>query len=154
VEHLHNNGKSRPKTLFATHYHELNELANDLPRVKNYNVSVKELENKVVFVRKLVAGGTEHSFGIHVAQMAGMPNEIVLRANTILKHLEKEKVKKGDKHKLKELPEREFQLNLFQNDPRFDRMLELLNKTDINATSPVEALLKLNEMKEILKSKV
>jgi len=154
VEHLHNNGKSRPKTLFATHYHELNELASDLHRVKNYNVSVKELENKVLFVRKLVAGGTEHSFGIHVAQMAGMPNEIVLRANTILKHLEKEKVKEGDKHKLKELPEREFQLNLFQNDPRFDRMLELLNKTDINATSPVEALLKLNEMKEILKSKV
>lgn len=154
VEHLHNNGKSRPKTLFATHYHELNELANDLPRVKNYNVSVKELENKVVFVRKLVEGGTEHSFGIHVAQMAGMPNEIVLRANTILKHLEKEKVKEGDKHKLKELPEREYQLNLFQNDPRFDRMLELLNRTDINTTSPVEALLRLNELKEMLKSKI
>jgi DNA mismatch repair protein MutS len=150
VEHLHNNGKSRPKTLFATHYHELNELANDLPRVRNFNVSVKELENKVVFLRKLVAGGTEHSFGIHVAQMAGMPNEIVLRANTILKHLEKEKLNKGESATL-DIPEKEFQLNLFQSDPRFDRVLEILNKTDINATSPVEALLKLNEIKDVLK---
>jgi DNA mismatch repair protein MutS len=150
VEHLHSNNKTRPKTLFATHYHELNELANDLPRVRNFNVSVKELENKVVFLRKLVAGGTEHSFGIHVAQMAGMPNEIVLRANTILKHLEKEKLNKGESATL-DIPEKEFQLNLFQSDPRFDRVLDILNKTDINATSPVEALLKLNEIKDVLK---
>ena len=150
VEHLHNNGKSRPKTLFATHYHELNELANDLPRVRNFNVSVKELDNKVIFLRKLVAGGTEHSFGIHVAQMAGMPNEIVLRANTILKHLEKDKLNKGESAAL-DIPEKEYQLNLFQSDPRFDRVLDILNKTDINATSPVEALLKLNEIKEVLK---
>lgn len=153
VEFLHNNGKHKAKTLFATHYHELNELANDLPRVKNFNVSVKELENKVVFLRKLAVGGTEHSFGIHVAKMAGMPNEIVLRANEILKHLEKEKLSESDREKLSEMPTKEFQLNLFESDPRMERVLELLNKTDINATSPVEALLKLNELKDILKSK-
>lgn len=152
VEFLHNNGKHRAKTLFATHYHELNELASDLNRVKNFNVSVKELDNKVVFLRKLVEGGTEHSFGIHVAKMAGMPNEIVLRANDVLKHLEKEKGSATDTDKLAELPSNEFQLNLFESDPRFDRVLDLLNKVDINATSPVEALLKLNELKDILKS--
>ncbi|MCP4456929.1 MAG: DNA mismatch repair protein MutS [Cytophagales bacterium] len=153
VEHLHNNGQHRAKTLFATHYHELNELADDLNRVKNFNVSIKELENKVVFLRKLVEGGSEHSFGIHVAQMAGMPNEIVLRANAILKHLEKEKVKESDKERLAQLPEQEYQMNLFQSDPRFERVIEVINKTDINATSPVEALLKLNEIREIMKAK-
>ncbi len=153
VEHLHNNGVHRAKTLFATHYHELNELANDLARVKNFNVSIKELNNKVVFLRKLTEGGSEHSFGIHVAQMAGMPNAIVLRANTILKQLEKEKIKDHDKEKLANLPEQEYQMNLFQSNPRFDRALELLNQTDINSTSPVEALLKLNELKTILKGK-
>ena len=153
VEHLHNNGNHRAKTLFATHYHELNELGENLARVKNFNVSIKELENKVVFLRKLVEGGSEHSFGIHVAQMAGMPNEIVLRANTILKQLEKEKLKEGDKEKLSNLPEREYQMNLFQSDPRFERVLELLNQTDINSTSPVEALLKLNEIKDVVKAK-
>ena len=152
VEFLHNNGIHRAKTLFATHYHELNELASDLPRVMNFNVSVKELEDKVVFLRKLEKGGTEHSFGIHVAKMAGMPNEIVLRANEILKHLEKEKVSDSDKEKLADLPSNDFQLNLFESDPRFERVLGLLNQTDINATSPVEALLKLNELKEILKN--
>ena len=151
VEHLHNHPKSKAKTLFATHYHELNELANDLPRVKNFNVSVKELENKVIFMRKLVAGGSEHSFGIHVAQMAGMPTEIVIRANEILKHLEKDKLSEKEKEKLAELPTQQFQMNLFEADPRMERMLDILRKTDVNATSPVEALLKLNELKEILK---
>ncbi len=153
VEHLHNNGKHRPKTLFATHYHELNELASDLSRVRNFNISVKELDNKVVFLRKLVEGGSEHSFGIHVAQMAGMPNEIVLRANAILKHLEKEKLQDDKKEKLDDMPSSEQQLNLFEMDPRFERILEVLSSTDINATSPVEALLKLNELKETLKTK-
>lgn len=152
VEHLHNHPKSRAKTLFATHYHELNELANDLPRVKNFNVSVKELENKVIFMRKLVEGGSEHSFGIHVAQMAGMPNQIVIRANEILKHLEKEKLADSDREKLADMPTQEFQMNLFEADPRVERMLEILRAVDINATSPVEALLKLNELKEVLKS--
>ena len=153
VEHLHNHPKFRAKTLFATHYHELNELAKELPRVKNFNVSVKELENKVIFMRKLVEGGSEHSFGIHVAQMAGMPNEIVIRANDILKHLEKEKLSDSDKKKLEDLPVQQFQMNLFEADPRFEKVLEIIRNVDINATSPVEALLRLNEMKEVLKNK-
>lgn len=151
VEHLHNHPKAKAKTLFATHYHELNELAKDLVRVKNFNVSVKELDNKVIFMRKLVEGGTEHSFGIHVAQMAGMPNEVVIRANEILKHLEKEKLTDADRQKLEELPTQQFQMNLFEADPRMDRMLDILRNIDVNTTSPVEALLKLNELKEVLK---
>lgn len=151
VEHLHNHPKSKAKTLFATHYHELNALANDLPRVKNFNVSVKELENKVIFMRKLLEGGSEHSFGIHVAQMAGMPNQIVIRANEILKHLEKEKLSDSEKEKLTDMPTQQFQMNLFEADPRMERVLDILRNVDINATSPVEALLKLNELKEVLK---
>lgn len=151
VEHLHNHTKAKAKTLFATHYHELNELAKDLPRVKNFNVSVKELDNKVIFMRKLVEGGSEHSFGIHVAQMAGMPNEIVIRANEILKHLEKEKLTDSDRQRLEELPTQQFQMNLFEADPRMERMLDILRNIDVNTTSPVEALLKLNELKDVLK---
>ncbi len=153
VEHLHNHPKFKAKTLFATHYHELNELAKDLPRVKNFNVSVREVDNKVIFLRTLEEGGSEHSFGIHVAQMAGMPNEIVIRANEIMKYLEKEKLTDADKKKLEELPTQQFQMNLFESDPRFEKILEILRNIDINATSPVEALLKLNEMKEVMKSK-
>jgi DNA mismatch repair protein MutS len=153
VEHLHNHPKFKAKTLFATHYHELNELAKDLPRVKNFNVSVKELDNKVIFMRKLVEGGSEHSFGIHVAQMAGMPNEIVIRANAILKHLEKEKLAETDKKKIEEMPVEQFQMNLFEADPRFEKVMDIIRKVDINTISPVEALLKLNEMQEVLKRK-
>jgi len=152
VEFLHNAGKGA-KTLFATHYHELNELTKDLPRVKNFNVSVKELNNKVVFLRKLQPGGSEHSFGIHVAQMAGMPNNIVIRANEILKHLEKDKLSEKEKEKLSELPSSQFQLNLFESDPRFEEVLKILRESDINTISPVEALLKLNEMQSLLKGK-
>ncbi|MFY0599848.1 MAG: DNA mismatch repair protein MutS [Cyclobacteriaceae bacterium] len=151
VEFLHNHPEFKAKTLFATHYHELNELTNDLPRVKNFNVSVKELENKVIFLRKLQPGGSEHSFGIHVAQMAGMPNQVVIRANTILKQLESDKLSERDKEKLAELPSSQFQLNLFESDPRFEEVLKLLRDIDVNTISPVEALLKLNEMKETLK---
>ncbi len=152
VEYLHNHPKVKAKTLFATHYHELNELAKDLPRVKNFNVSVKELSNKVIFMRKLVAGGSEHSFGIHVAQMAGIPNEIIIRSNQILKHLEKEKLAESAKEKLADIPTQEFQMNLFEADPRMERMLEIIRNIDINTSSPVEALLKLNELKDILKN--
>lgn len=152
VEYLHTNGKHRAKTLFATHYHELNELASKLPRVKNYHVAVKELEGKIVFLRKLLEGGTEHSFGIHVANMAGMPNEIVIRANEVLKQLEKEKVDGDEREVLSSLPQLDYQMNLFGTDPKIERILQLLNQTDINSVSPVEALLKLNEIKEILKS--
>ena len=151
VEHLHNHPKHKAKTLFATHYHELNDLAREMPRVKNFNVSVKELENKVVFLRKLVEGGSEHSFGIHVAQLAGMPNEVVIRANEILHFLEKEKLPKGEQKKIEDMPGSQFQLNLFEADPKFEELVKTLGEIDINTISPVEALLKLNKLKDILK---
>ena len=102
AEYLHNKTDCRPKTLFATHYHELNDLATDNPRIKNYNVAVKEMGNKVIFLRKLKEGGSEHSFGIHVAQMAGMPAQIVNRANEILKQLESSHVRENNKEKIRE----------------------------------------------------
>ncbi len=150
VEYLHNHPKHRAKTLFATHYHELNELAKQLERVKNYNVAVKELDNKIIFLRKLVAGSSEHSFGIHVAQLAGMPNEVVLRAHAILKQLEKDKVTAPHNNSLSQLPPPE-QMTLFKSDPRTERIMDILRKTDIHSTSPIEALLKLNEILNVLK---
>jgi DNA mismatch repair protein MutS len=151
VEYLHNHPKYRVKTLFATHYHELNELANDLPRVKNFNVAVKEVGNKVIFLRKLKEGGSEHSFGIHVAQMAGMPNQVVIRASEVLEGLEEEKMKDKNKLKIKELPKNTFQFNLFEaKDPNYNVVKEMLKKLDINTISPVEALLKLNEIKGLM----
>jgi len=149
VEYLHKSN-ARPKTLFATHYHELNQLTEDFPRIKNFNVSVKEVGNKIIFMRKLKEGGSEHSFGIHVAQMAGMPNPIVLRANEILHFLEKNKRKNQEK-KMKDIPKDDFQLTLFETDPRFKQVKELLEALDINTISPVEALLKLNEVKALMK---
>ncbi len=151
VEYLHQHKDFRPKTLFATHYHELNQLAEDFVRVKNFNVSVKEIGDKIIFMRKLKEGGSEHSFGIHVAQMAGMPNKIVLRANEILHFLEKDKSKKDQGKNLAELPKENFQMSLFEADPRMKEVQALLNKIDINAISPVEALLKLNEVLLALK---
>jgi DNA mismatch repair protein MutS len=153
VEHLHNQTKHKAKTMFATHYHELNQIAEDFPRVKNFNVSVKELDNRVIFMRKLKEGGSEHSFGIHVAQMAGMPNEVVIRANEILHHLEKDKIKEQHDQKIETLPKNNFQLSMFESDPHYEEVLNLLNKLDINTISPVEALLKLNEIKGILKGR-
>ncbi|MEM7163522.1 MAG: DNA mismatch repair protein MutS [Bacteroidota bacterium] len=153
VEHLHNHHKYKAKTMFATHYHELNQITEDFPRVKNFNVSVKELDNRVIFMRKLKEGGSEHSFGIHVAQMAGMPNEVVLRANEILKHLEKDRIKEQHDQKIESLPKANFQLSMFESDPKFEEVINLLNKLDVNTISPVEALLKLNEIKGILKGR-
>ncbi|MEM9895355.1 MAG: DNA mismatch repair protein MutS [Bacteroidota bacterium] len=150
VEHLHQH-KNRAKTLFATHYHELNQLADKHPRVKNFNVSVKELENKVIFLRKLVEGGSAHSFGIHVAQMAGMPLEIVIKAEEVLKELESSKTREETKTSLSQMKVQSHQMNLFEIDPKLEKVLTLLNKTDINATSPVEALLRLNEIKDLLR---
>ncbi|MHA7099581.1 DNA mismatch repair protein MutS [Roseivirga pacifica] len=151
VEYLQNHDKFRPKTLFATHYHELNQLEEDFPGIKNFNVSVKEVGNKVIFMRKLMKGGSEHSFGIHVAQMAGMPNPVVIRAAEIMHHLEKDKIRNQTEDKLKEVPKNNFQLNLFEADPTFNEIKELLEGLDINTISPVEALLKLNELKGKLK---
>jgi DNA mismatch repair protein MutS len=152
VEYLHNHPKSRAKTLFATHYHELNQLAEDFPKIKNYNVSVKEVGNKVIFLRKLKEGGSEHSFGIHVAQMAGMPNPIVLRASEIMKHLEKDKEMTAPKENLKEMPKNNFQLSLFDMDPKLKAVREEIEKIDINTISPIEALIKLNEIKKKLEN--
>jgi DNA mismatch repair protein MutS len=150
VEFLHNHPKSRAKTLFATHYHELNQLTEDFPRIKNFNVSVKESNNKIIFMRTLKPGGSEHSFGIHVAQLAGMPNPVLLRAGEILQHLEKDKRKADHKQKIADLPKNNYQLSLFEADPKFSKLQEMLGAIDINTMSPVEALLKLNELKKVL----
>ncbi|NOT75405.1 MAG: DNA mismatch repair protein MutS [Cyclobacteriaceae bacterium] len=153
VEYLHQFQEVRPKTLFATHYHELNQLAEDFERVKNFNVSVKEAGDKIIFMRKLKEGGSEHSFGIHVAQIAGMPNKIVLRSNEILHFLEKDKHKNEQKKKLTEMPKENFQMSLFAMDPKMKEVQDLLGKIDINTISPVEALLKLNEILTLMKAK-
>lgn len=151
VEYLHQHAEFRPKTLFATHYHELNQLAEDLVRVKNFNVSVKEIGDKILFMRKLKEGGSQHSFGIHVAQLAGMPNKIVLRANEILHFLEKDHRKNKASKKLSEMPRETVQMSLFEADPKMKEIHELLSRVDINTLSPVEALLKLNEILSLLK---
>lgn len=153
VEYLHNHKDYSPKTLFATHYHELNQLQEDLVRVKNYNVSVKEVGDRIIFMRKLKEGGSEHSFGIHVAQLAGIPNRVVLRANEILHFLEKDKHKNQGDRKVKEIPRPTPQMSVFEADPRFKEIQELLSNVDINTVSPVEALLKLNEVITALKKK-
>ena len=153
VEYLHNHKDYKPKTLFATHYHELNQLAEELVRVKNFNVSVKEIGDKIIFMRTLKEGGSEHSFGIHVAQIAGMPNKVVLRANEILHFLEKDKQRPSERagKKFDELPKAVSQMSLFEMDPKSKAIHEMLEKIDINTISPVEALLKLNEVLITLK---
>ncbi|MBC7485273.1 MAG: DNA mismatch repair protein MutS [Cytophagaceae bacterium] len=151
VEFLHQHPKYKPKTLFATHYHELNQLSQQFHRIKNFNVSVKEVGNKIVFLRKLKEGGSEHSFGIHVAQMAGMPNQIVLRSSEVLKSLEKEKLTDSKKQALKEVTEQRMQMQLFEAVPsEWEELKTMFQGLDINTMSPVEALLKLNEMKNLV----
>lgn len=163
AEYLHNQPLNRAKTLFATHYHELNEMTNYFPRIKNFNVSVKEMNNKIIFLRKLAEGGSEHSFGIHVARMAGMPKVVIERANQVLSKLEKE-------HEMELTPEGvpegegrsttsrkkingddEMQLSFFRlDDPVLEQIKADILKTDINTLTPVEALLKLNEIKKLV----
>ena len=155
AEFLHNNKKARPKTLFATHYHELNELAEKYPRIKNYNVSTKEVGNKVIFLRKLVEGGCEHSFGIHVAAMAGMPRTIVDRAVEILHELEKKSIGvDGDQTKksLKNnVAPQAYQLSIFETvDPALGRLKEEISGLELNAMTPIECMLKLNELKKLI----
>jgi len=148
VEHLHNH-PHKPKTLFATHYHELNELSKKFDGIKNYNVSTKELNNKVIFLRKLVAGGTQHSFGIHVAKMAGMPNTLINRANAILKELERKSINSDLKQKVAAVQPINYQLSMFgMDDPRMKKIMEMLNDIDVNAITPVEALLKIQALKD------
>lgn len=157
VEYIHENPKARARTLFATHYHELNEMEKSFKRIKNYNVSVKEIDNKILFVRKLERGGSEHSFGIHVAKMAGMPKSIVKRANDILKQLESDNRKQGISGKpLAEVSEtREgMQLNFFQlDDPVLSQIRDEILNLDVNNLTPLEALNKLSDIKRIVKGK-
>jgi len=155
VEYLHEHDRSRARTLFATHYHELNEMEKQFPRVKNFNVSVKEVDNKVYFLRKLVRGGSEHSFGIHVAEIAGMPKSIVRRAGVILRQLEADNAQVGSvaKNNLKHLDEsREgMQLSFFQlDDPVLSQIRDEILGLDINNLTPVDALNKLNDIKKIV----
>ena len=151
AEFLHNYPNAKPKTLFATHYHELNELAEQYPRIKNYHIATKETGEKVLFLRKLVPGGSEHSFGIHVAKMAGMPKQIVDRANELLEQLE-QKSMADDKDKVKRIKKQsQFQLSIFESErPEIKDTIELLKKIDINTLTPVDALWKLNELKKML----
>lgn len=152
-EYLHEH-PSRPKTLFATHYHELNEMCDTFSRIKNYNVSVKELEENVLFLRKLVPGGSEHSFGIHVAKMAGMPQQVLHRANKILQKLEQTHKMEESSEVLKKSAEEEMQLSFFNlDDPLLEDLRDELVSIDIDTLTPVEALMKLNEIKRMLSVK-
>ncbi len=151
-EYLHEH-PSRAKTLFATHYHELNEMTNTFERIKNYNVSVKELQDNVLFLRKLVAGGSEHSFGIHVAKMAGMPQQVVQKATKMLKKLEKSHSSEAVTEKLQDA-QNEMQLSFFNlDDPLLEEIKEEILHLDIDTLTPVEALMKLNEIKRLLTKK-
>ena len=149
VEYLHNQKNIHPKTLFATHYHELNQLEEKLDRVKNYNVSVEEINDEVIFLRKLLPGGSEHSFGINVAQLAGMPNQILIRAYEVLRELEKNTLKKTVKKTLKNESK---QLKLKYSDPEFDKIKKIIEEININNINPVQAFVKLNEIIDLLKS--
>lgn len=155
VEHIHEHPKAHARTLFATHYHELNEMERTFKRIKNYNVSVREVDNRILFMRKLERGGSEHSFGIHVAKMAGMPKSIVKRANTILKQLETDNRQQGIAGKpMKEVAQQRdgLQLSFFQlDDPVLCQIRDEILTIDVNNLTPLEALNKLNEIKKIIK---
>lgn len=151
AEYLHQH-PSQPKTLFATHYHELNAMCQTLPRIKNFNVSVKETEGNVLFLRKLVKGGSHHSFGIYVAKMAGMPQYVIDKANQVLKGLEKNHSNSvTPAQALKKKKDEGIQLSLFQmDDPVFEAIKAELLATDLNSLTPIEALMKLNDIKKML----
>jgi DNA mismatch repair protein MutS len=151
AEFLHEH-PAQPKTLFATHYHELNEMSDLLPRIQNYNVSVKELKDSVLFIRKLVKGGSAHSFGIHVAKMAGMPQTVILKAQKLLKKLEKDhsgEVLNGVKSQKEELQMSFFNLD----DPLLEEIKEEILNLDLNTLTPIEAMMKLNDIKKMLTKK-
>ena len=159
VEHIHEHKKARARTLFATHYHELNDMEGQFSRIKNYNVSVKEVDNKVIFLRKLERGGSEHSFGIHVAKMAGMPKTIVKRADEILRQLEAENRQEGISSRHKAAPSKQqagngVQLSFFQlDDPVLCQIRDEILNLDVNNLTPLEALNKLNDIKRIVRGK-
>lgn len=155
AEYLHENKVARPKTLFATHYHELNEMSKTFSRIKNFNVSVKEIKNKIIFMRKLVPGGSNHSFGIHVAKMAGMPSVLIRRANKLLGELEKKNESGANKSAIAKVEQSDdYQLSFFQlDDPVLEQIKEELTQIDVNILTPVEALIKLNEIKKMVGGK-
>ncbi len=157
VEHIHEHKKARARTLFATHYHELNDMESQFKRIKNYNVSVKEVDNKVIFLRKLERGGSAHSFGIHVAKMAGMPKSIVKRADEILHQLEAENRQEGisaKPHAAKQASSDGIQLSFFQlDDPVLCQIRDEILNLDVNNLTPLEALNKLNDIKKIVKGR-
>jgi DNA mismatch repair protein MutS len=154
AEYLHNHPSAKAKTLFATHYHELNELSNSLNRVKNFNVTVKEIGHKIIFLRKLVPGGSEHSFGIHVAKLAGMPPKVLGRANEILKKLEAERTGgESIKESIKKVQKQAVQMQMFSiDDPVLVKIRDVLNNLDVNTLTPVEAMMKLDEIQRMIKS--
>lgn len=153
AEYLHEH-PSKAKTLFATHYHELNEMTTTFERIKNFNVSVKELKDTIIFLRKLVVGGSNHSFGIHVAKLAGMPNQVIHRAGKILTQLEKNHASDDVKETLKEVQHEDLQLSFFQlDDPLLEEIREEILSTNIDTLTPIEALMKLNEIKRMLTKK-
>jgi len=155
VEYIHEHPTASARTLFATHYHELNEMERSFKRIKNFNISVKESGNKVIFLRKLIPGGSEHSFGIHVARMAGMPKSIVKRSDEILLQLETESTQSGIRSKpVKKIASagEGYQLNIFQlDDPMLSQIRDEINSLDINNLTPMESLNKLNDIKRLLK---
>ena len=161
TEYLHDNKNARPKVMFATHYHELIEMADQYERIQNYHISVKEVGNKVIFLRKLEMGGSEHSFGIHVARMAGMPPVVLKRAHAMLELLEsknekisEQKTVKKVKNEEKKVPESGYQLSFIQlDDPTLLEIRDKILDIDIDTLTPIEALLKLNEIKKIVKKK-
>lgn len=153
AEYLHEH-PSKGKTLFATHYHELNEMTSTFKRIKNFNVSVKELKDSIIFLRKLVAGGSNHSFGIHVAKLAGMPAMVINRAQKILKQLEENNAQKEVKEVLKETQKEDMQMSFFQlDDPLLEEIRDEILATNIDTLTPIEALMKLNEIKRMLLKK-
>jgi DNA mismatch repair protein MutS len=157
AEYLHEHPLFNPKILFATHYHELNEMAASFPRIKNYHVAVKEIGSKVIFLRKLTPGGSEHSFGIHVARMAGIPNSVIDRANQMLRQLEQSHSHEALSNKGRKpgkAASDQYQLSFIQlNDPLLEQIREDILNTDINTLTPVEALMKLNEIKKLIGKK-
>jgi DNA mismatch repair protein MutS len=147
AEYLHEHPKNKAKTLFATHYHELNDMTDRFSRVKNFNVSVREVGGKIIFLRKLAPGGSNHSFGIHVAKLAGMPKEVVRRAEEVLIGLERSH--SGSEINKKPKEDKDFQLSFFQlDDPVLEKIKDDILATDINSLTPIEALNKLNEIKK------
>lgn len=154
AEYLHNHPSAKAKTLFATHYHELNELSNSFNRIKNFNVTVKEVGHKIIFLRKLVPGGSEHSFGIHVAKLAGMPPKVLSRANEILKKLEAERTGgESIKESIKKVQKQAVQMQMFSiDDPVLVKIRDMLNNLEVNTLTPIEALMKLDEIQRVIKS--